>query len=538
MSAYPETETETPPPARRFAGRSGSRRLLPGWILPGWSRLHRSLLNWPRFSRPLFNRPGFSRPLQRLEYLPLLILMAAAATLYINWSLRRFDQFLAGSYDLGIFDQIIRQYSLFKAPIVPIKGPDFNALGDHFHPLLVLIAPLYWIWPDPRMLGIAMALLIVASAPAIYLFARKRFSGLAALLATAAYLLWWPFQQLVIFDFHEVTLAIPLVAWLICCIDRGKTVWMLVLSGLLLLVREDMGLVIAVFGVILLIGKRYLLGLGYLLGGAVMLWLATSVLIPAFSTQSGYGYWHYVTIGSSAGAALLFLLGRPLDALAEFWNSPVKQGLWAALLLPFGWFGLASKYVLLLLPLLAGRFFSDRAQTWGVVYHYSSILAPIVVLAVLDTARKVHDRFAFGKRLAPAMVYAFSVPLLIASVSIPLLFPVSTGQPQNGIQVAAQTRALSYVPEGACVEADDVSVPHLVATNWVTMPGHAPGKATWLVLNLAYPDTGGGDDGHFPSRQVLAAALAEGWSVVFAEGDVRVLSNGQPSSPDCQAYLR
>ena len=122
MSAYPETETETetetPPPARRFAGRSGSRRLLPGWLLPSWARLHRSLLNWPRFSRPLFNRP-----LQRLEYLPLLILMAAAATLYINWSLRRFDQFLAGSYDLGIFDQIIRQYSLFKAPIVPINCP-------------------------------------------------------------------------------------------------------------------------------------------------------------------------------------------------------------------------------------------------------------------------------------------------------------------------------------------------------------------------------------------------------------------------------
>ena len=62
-------------------------------------------------------------------------------------------------YEYGIFDQAIRDYAHFRAPIVPLKGPGYNLLGDHFHPLIAVLAPLYWIWDDARMLLIAQAAL-------------------------------------------------------------------------------------------------------------------------------------------------------------------------------------------------------------------------------------------------------------------------------------------------------------------------------------------------------------------------------------------
>lgn len=96
------------------------------------------------------------KPVSRAHQLQLAAVMVGATLLYVAHSLLRYRNFEAKGYDLGIFDQAVHQYSLFKAPIVPIKGVDFNLLGDHFHPIIALFAPLYWIWPDPRMLNFGM----------------------------------------------------------------------------------------------------------------------------------------------------------------------------------------------------------------------------------------------------------------------------------------------------------------------------------------------------------------------------------------------
>ena len=69
-------------------------------------------------------------------------LLAIAATLaYGLLGSQQFRNLVARSWDLGIFTQLARAYGELRAPIVPIKGDAVNLLGDHFHPLLVLLAP-------------------------------------------------------------------------------------------------------------------------------------------------------------------------------------------------------------------------------------------------------------------------------------------------------------------------------------------------------------------------------------------------------------
>ena len=77
---------------------------------------------------------------------------------------QQFRNLVSRSWDLGIFTQLARAYGELRAPIVPIKGDAVNLLGDHFHPLLVLLAPVWWVWPSGEALLWAQALLLGISA--------------------------------------------------------------------------------------------------------------------------------------------------------------------------------------------------------------------------------------------------------------------------------------------------------------------------------------------------------------------------------------
>ena len=69
--------------------------------------------------------------------------------LYSLYSWFQWRHFVIPSWDLGIFAQLAKAYANGQAPIVPIKGEGFNLLGDHFHPITLLLTPFYYVWPNP-----------------------------------------------------------------------------------------------------------------------------------------------------------------------------------------------------------------------------------------------------------------------------------------------------------------------------------------------------------------------------------------------------
>ena len=49
-------------------------------------------------------------------------------------------------------------------------GEQISRLAGHVDPLLALFAPLWWLWPDPRMLLVAQAVIVATGAlPAFWL---------------------------------------------------------------------------------------------------------------------------------------------------------------------------------------------------------------------------------------------------------------------------------------------------------------------------------------------------------------------------------
>lgn len=143
-----------------------------------------------------------ARPLLRsLAEASLVVLLAAAYSFY---SLLRHASFGSAGYDLGIFDQAVRSYSLGHPPWAPVKGIEYNLLGDHFHPIIALIQPLYLIWPDPRLLLIVQALVVALALVPILRILDRRLPRVCSGIVAVIIMLSWPMQGLIDFDFHEV----------------------------------------------------------------------------------------------------------------------------------------------------------------------------------------------------------------------------------------------------------------------------------------------------------------------------------------------
>ena len=503
--------------------------------------------------------------------------MAAAAVLYLVHSFLRFRNFEAKGYDLGIFDQAVRQYALFREPIVPIKGVDFNILGDHFHPIIALAAPLYWVWDDPRMLGIAMTALLVSTAIPVYLFARRRFRHSASLIAAAALLLWWPFQAMVNWDFHEVSFGVPIAAWVIWAID-GRRYWLAtILAVSLLTVREDMGITLLAIAMVLAVKRAWLPAVVTAVLGVAGYVFATSVVIPHFSPEGEFGYWQFTALGPDMGSSIAFILSQPFDAVAVLFDHPLKIGLWllhfvALWLLPF-----LSPYTLIGAPILLSRLFNDRLNVWSPVYQYDAILAPIFLLAALealarigvwrearrqsraqswaqspDPARRRRTGSAAATGLpAPGVSRQGRLPLVFVSVLLgcgvlgtavfPQVFPfhrTATGENWQMTEWAhALNRAVDTIPDDVCVEAADNAVPHLVDRTYVGLHGDMGDElATWMIIDTTVEELGGWDP--LTPDEALQRAERLGYEAVTEDDHgIWVLHRDQPVDPVCADYV-
>jgi uncharacterized membrane protein len=348
------------------------------------------------------------------------ILTAFIAALYTVFSLVYYIRFRDTSYDLVIFDQAIRSYSHFHLGISIIKGvhngfgPHFSVLGDHFSPILATLAPLYWVYNGPQTLVIAQAVLFSLAIPPLWLFTRRAFGGggwkatTSAYLVCAAYGLSWPIAEAAAFDFHEAAFAPVLIAIALERIQAGRLRSALIALGFLLLVKEDMGLLVAGIGLYLLVSftptlpRQRLVALGLLVGGLAYSMFAVYVLIPAFGGRADY-YWAYSSLGNNVPQVLAHILRHPLSAIKMIFRPWYKTRTIKWLLAAFGFLPLLSPITLAVLPLLLERMLNSQFPSWWLMkFQYNAYIVVLLICAAVDTAARL-DRWATTNRWATKM---------------------------------------------------------------------------------------------------------------------------------------
>ncbi len=478
-------------------------------------------------------------------------LTAAAAFIYCLDSLILFRRFLATTFDLVIFDQGIRGYAHLQAPVSIARGVSdgegahFLLLADHWSPVLALFAPLYWIHDRPATLLVAQGVLFALAIPPLWAYTRRQLGPGAAYFVCVAYALSLPVMEAVIFDFHEVAFVPVLTAVMVERFDGGKQGHGVLAAVALLLVKEDMGLLVAGFGCYLLLTRRRWTGLAFVVGGVAATWAATHLLIPAFGGSATF-YWAYDQFGSTLGSALLNVITHPLHALRVFVTPWVKARTMIGLLATFGFLPLASPMLVAVLPLLAERMLaSGYPLWWQAKFQYDAFVVMMLCCAAVDGAARLQRRWEKGPAGWHAwLTYPFSRPAwlrrggkawpvatiwaaaicaaaLVYLPSSPLGPLLKPGFYGVNARMRAAAAAIAQVPAGVEVEASNNIGPRLSGRDTVLLLDGTPRWAPWVVgdtLGLDFPFC-------TPSQQAqeLAYLQAHGYTRVFADDGYVVL---------------
>jgi uncharacterized membrane protein len=486
------------------------------------------------------------------------ILTVVAALIYVTDALIRFRRFLSSTFDLVIFDQGIRGYAHFSPPVSIARGvadggtAHFLLLSDHWSPLLAVLAPFYWIHDGPTTLLVAQGVLFALAIPPLWAFTARQLGPLAAYGVAAAYALSLPIMAAVTFDFHEVAFVPVLTAVMAERFQAGRR-WPAIAAAVgLLLVKEDMGLLVAGYGVYLLLTRRRWTGLGFVVGGLAATWLTSHQLIPAFGGSATF-YWAYGQFGPTVGSAAGNIVTHPLHALHVLITPGVKVRTMIGLLAPLAFLPLASPLVLAAVPLLAERMLaSGYPLWWQAKFQYNAFIVMILFLAAVDGAARLQRCWqragwhlplgpAGGGRLSrardwpPATIWA-SLVLIGALVYVPFSPFGQLLHPKYYMvnpRMAAANRAVAQVPSGVEVEAANNVGPHLSGRDTVLLLDGTPRWAPWVVA-----DTKGLD---FPfctpqqQAQDVAYLKAHGYRQVFADDGYVVLH--RPADAKTRAAL-
>ncbi|NUP32246.1 MAG: DUF2079 domain-containing protein [Streptomycetaceae bacterium] len=366
---------------------------------------------------------------------------------YTLISVLRFRHVENPSWDLAIFEQAVKAYAHFDAPIVDVRQPGMNQLGDHFSPILATLAPFYRVFPSAVTLLVGQAVLFALAVIPVTRVATHFLGSGRGTAIGIAYGLSWGVQRAVDFDFHEIAFAVPILAFLLEALLRERWLAAVLWCLPLLLVKEDLGLTVGAVGIYLLTRRQWRLGAAVMVIGAAVMALTVYVLIPALNPDGVYDQ------GKSAGGGSLFGIfgGFPKDL---FWPwIKVKTLLWV--FGAVGFLALRSPVAIIAAPTLTWRLLSDTPNHWGQDWHYNAVLMPIVFVALVDAIRRSADSprpwMRTWARNVPSAALGASLALCAVLPAAKLIEPDEYKTPPR---LPAAEAAVRHVAEGATVETD------------------------------------------------------------------------------------
>jgi uncharacterized membrane protein len=354
------------------------------------------------------------------------------ATLYAAVSIQQYRRMDSYVFDLGFFESVLRDYAHGHLP--HLHFTDTTTAPLHFSPALAVLAPVVLVWPSPVAVLVSQALLVAVGVVPLM---RAAVRGWMAWAVAVSYGLAPGFSALFGFDFHEVALGVPLLAFSMAAMVRGQHRSAVLWALPLVLVKEDLGLTVAAIGFVVLVrGSRRWGAFAMVFG--VLAFVVTALWLP------------HVTGGGFAERVAPHSAGEAWTVLGE--GVPHKLRTVLFLLLPTGFVALRSPMLLLAaLPTLGWRFLSVRWTYWDPWYQYDAVLVPIAVAAMIEGAVLLRGR-----------VRQVGLGLAVAGTLVLLPQPLlgfhqvwDTDFWRTPARTAAVDRVLERIPDGSRVAASD-----------------------------------------------------------------------------------
>jgi hypothetical protein len=267
--------------------------------------------------------------------------------------------------------------------------------------------------------------------------------------------------------------------------------------------------VAAAFGALLWLRGARRLGLALAAAGLAAAFLETAVVIPALSSIGVPKTVYY--------RPFLDALPDPAAAARVLVEPAQKWRTLAQLLVPWGFLPVASPLAMVGVPQLAVRAASANPNFWALTQHYNAVQVPVLYAAGVAVAARLPRPV---RRLWVLWTVA-AAAWLATQHPARLLWDPATWRTDRA--VAAADTAVSLVPRGVRVEADNEIGPHLAAHDTVLLLDRTPRGAPWVVVDVARPS--------FPvdslpaQRDRVALLQRRGYRVVSDDGQYAVLTS-------------
>ncbi|GBC98324.1 hypothetical protein HRbin17_00826 [bacterium HR17] len=397
----------------------------------------------------------------------------------VSWSvcllilqILRFNRLGASAFDLGIFQQAVWLMSQGKTPFVTVRG--MHILGDHFTPILYLLAVPYRFWAHPFWLFLAQTIALAAGAFPLYrLTMRTTQHEWAAVLVVIGYLLHPALFTMLLFDFHPVLLSVPFVLWAMDAIESGRVVHFIVGACCAALCRQDVAIPLAgisMYGIF--VRKRH-----WAWGGLIFSFVWFSITMKIMTYLSNTEQSAYLSLydqwGKTLTSIIWGIITHPIEVIKSLTlchGYVQTPGIYPLLLVvPFALFPLLAPEVLVWgLPSYALIALSERPVMREIGYQYGALIVPWLAFASISTWERL---LRWGKHLAVSLQRRWEVTLALTWINCLALgtchygspviqrFMLSTLPPEEARAIMAFLR--KHIPPDASVTAPSNLVPLL-----------------------------------------------------------------------------
>lgn len=426
---------------------------------------------------------------------------------------------VASPFDLGDMVQAVWSTTQGRPLEMSTLNVDVSRLAYHVDPILVLLAPLWMIWPSPLLLAAVQVVACALGALPVFWLGRHHLHSEKAAALMALVYLSYPWLAWTASDaMHPVTLAIPLFLYAIWFLETGKLGRFALFAVLVMATGELMGLSVAALGIWFALARgRRAAGVVTAVLGVAWSVVAVEVVVPAFLGHHSVYYAQYDAVGGSPGGIVRTLFSHPGVVGSKLFSGDNIMD-WGWLALPLlGLFALAPVLALVALPEVLVNGLSSEVVQSQPIWHYTAGVVPFLVVAsVLGLARLAPETRV---RAAGTMLCLSTALLVVVGPfpGTPLRDAVWQLKQPDATHARALRTALAVVPRDASVTANGYLHPELAARRHLyTFPFVA--RSSWVLLDTR------------PARPLSAGARAfwrrsgsdRRWARVFTEDGVLV----------------
>jgi uncharacterized membrane protein len=425
--------------------------------------------------------PGAApRPPSRLLRIAPWAIAAALAVGYALFitrlSFNNFHTLKTRTWDLAIYVNVLFQSSHGNPMGCSILEGGYHN-SAHFDPILLVLSLFYWLYPKPEFLLVVQSAWCALGALPAFLLGRHHLrSAWAGLAMAVAWLANPALHGANLIDFHSLTLVATPLLFALYFLETDKPKRFLAVLPVLLLIREDVSVVMAVTGLAVAIAKErrnVRLGLLTICVSAVYVAIAKLVFMNGSGVfndgEGSYGYAYYYRFMMPHKGGLPEYLGtlatNPVHAILSALDMHkidfIFKMLGPLLFLPL----LAPRWRIMLIYGVVAILLSSRESMFSTHYQYPMPVLPVLFALAPAALHRLETRgwliwAPLGRATALAVACAIAIASLLAGMEFGALAPNASFydipralSADQRAKHAAVERMAASIPEGASVQS-------------------------------------------------------------------------------------